>query len=406
MRTRQRVITDDWQTSTWPWWTRNNITGVTTNAPISLTTGQYSRQTITDTLSSRFYTLLKCGEFLPLNGVTISTETWQASAGFCETVSSNGNYSYYRSRVYGRPSPTDGSTAWWRKPIPPPDASKINSVQLTSAANAVGEQWDVLTMIAELGSTMQTFEQLARKFRRGLIRAAVDVRRRVKHPRDAWELFRKEWLFWRYGVRPIVYDMRSAEIAINRLLSEIEFVVGRGYLTDDDSQVTVTTGQPDFGNGTNHLVEVRTELRRVYRGWAAMKLDGAAGLQFDPLVTAWELLGYSFVIDHFVNIGGWLSTLDPVLRGNFKGRCYSIVTDWNVSQVDSNQEKTAPGSFRIVAQAPTSSSYTLREYVRVPVSGVPPFPGLNPRVNLPFAVDLLALFLGTRKDVGRILNRR
>lgn len=363
--------------------------------------GEEKVKTITDVVTPGFHSLQKCGKFLPLNPVTISTRKVVKVPGTGEIVGRwKSDGSLYQ--IYG------GSWAVpevWSLPVPEPNQNLINAVVTAARANASEAEWDVLTFLAELRETTQTLAGLARVFNARTVDMAHEARRLGRRfKRNPWDVFRELWLWGRFGVRPIAYDIVSIANALSNHLVAGDLVRGRGKQVDSASDVA--SWVVDGGNTDSTYVE-SLEWTRTYRGVAYIELrsDTEAKFGTDIVTTLWEVTPYSFVVDYFVNIGMWVQTLGPMLQGRYQATGYSVKTEVK-RRLEMNQSAkdqhlwTWTGDF-----GPTSVELESEEYVRGPYSGLPP-PSWDPRLTLPKLIDLAALFIGGRRNVNRIMGRR
>lgn len=357
---------------------------------------------IQDVETPGFAALKKCGGFLPLNPVVIRTTEWINVPCIIDRATPVGGTTYWSGQLAANPDTVVPGlhTGWWTSKIPGVSQSLIDAVDLAAMANAVGAKWDVLTFLAEFGQSVESLRKLFTIFNSKVLDGLKQYKRFKRNP---WQFFREEWLFWRYGIRPIVYDIESVLQSMWRLFLEMELVKGKGFQVQELLYSENIPGVA-VSSGTKNRLRLITGTR-TYRGAAYLEIDPSVGGQMlaDPILTAWELTPWSFVVDKFVNIGAWLSTLTPQLLGEFRGRMTSVKT-----VIDARCVQTIESNASCVVSSATQgySAYRIEEYTRTPGSGVPSFPGLNPRITLPFAVDLVALLVKGRKDALKLASRR
>lgn len=142
---------------------------------------------------------------------------------------------------------------------------------------------------------------------------------------------------------------------------------------------------------------------RTYRGsaYATVNFNGNQW-GHDPIVSAWELIPFSFVIDWFINIGDWVNSISPFAGGTFKGACVSIKDDYTQSQSfgitwsGGSGTGAHSGSFGSV-----ETEITVRRYTRFPHSGG--LPGWNPRLTAVRLADIAAIvaqrYLGIKRTL-------
>lgn len=370
-------------------------------------TGGDKVKEIDDVQTPGFRALQKCGKFLPLNPVVIRT-TERSNLPFQGSiVDIPGTSAWYEGEFTWNAIPPGTLEGWWTSRVGPPSDPLINAVRLAAAANAVSEKWDVLTFLAEFSQSVATLHSVGRKFNTKMVDVIKHLKRARKWSADrVWRWLRGEWLEWRYGIRPIVYDFISVYEGLRRLYLDIELVKGKGYQEEEVLWSNVTVEPAAHWTA---IYQQKVVGKRYYRGAAYVDIDLTAfdQVSIDPIVTAWELTPYSFVIDKFIDIGAWLSTLLPTLNGDFVGQMYSVKTE---VECESSFWLEAGGIHPLpaVVNVDRRSSATIKyvEYVRHPGSGLPPLPGLNPRLTLPFIADLVALFVKGRADTYRAAQRR
>lgn len=359
--------------------------------------GSRKVKTITDVETPGFQALKKCGKFLPLNPVTISTETETIvpREGYIVLEPGNGNpdTGYWYRGQYADP--------WndaYVPAVPPLDAALSDAVVIQAKANAASDKWDFLTFIAELRGTVEVMAELGGLFNFKVNRLAVEAAAFKKNP---WKRFRELWLAARYGIRPIIYDYYSAAKAVERLMNDVALLKGTGYQRTEFEDI-ITSGQVDAGNWFQ-TQQGRTTVVRTYRSAAYIEAETRldAALSADPLVTAWELTTLSFVYDWFIDIGGWVAALTPELRGDFAGTSVS----WKTVVEQEYKMIVEPKLAWPFDCTPTIHTRKSETYVRGPHSGLP-LPSLLPNVTLPKLVDLVAIFVKGRNRATQILNRR
>lgn len=408
MRTRSTVLVNDWSA----------VAGTSSHAGSNTEYhGKISIKTIHDQTTACYAELLKCGKFLPLNPVAVETATYVRSGVPCHVV-----WDPWNIWLDGHWGSTwmDWSAAPATVPSPPvpldPDVSNayLDLVASRAQSNAYDERWDLLTFLAEARKTLAMLAGLIRNFWRAvnlIAQAAVRAFRagqRRNAAKTLLQYFEELWLLGRYGIRPLVYDIADACRFINTLLEKGNdaFVVGKSRQRDNDAETTPGDWVSSPYPAAARLVETSWEVNRTYRGFAYLGLSGswADGLSFDPLVTAWELTPWSFVIDWVVGIGDWLSTLTPNIRGEFVATGVSVKTSSTYHRSfmiepnpDYPEQTGSPGVW--------TEQWTVERYIREPYLGIP-WPQLNLRIDLPKIIDLVALSSRQRSKLMKLLATR
>jgi hypothetical protein len=385
---------------------------LSTNAPqgpyVETFSGKQTIKTVRDVVTPGFHALQKCGAFLPLNPFEIDTTDVTRIAG-------EGRLDYVGANFYWAGPYVPAFSSYVA--IPDIDESLSDSAVLSAAANAAESAFDVSTWLGEFQDTVRTIAEIGRRFNGAteamanearnlaeIARLARYPKRLIKYlgnPRNAWHQFCDLWLLGRYGVRPIVYDFYSAQKAMEVLLKGTTIVKGKGTRTESISE-TYGPVDSNYGGG---FYETRSESivgTRTYYGTAFVKFSDSttAAFQFNPLVTAWELTPYSFIVDWFVDVGAWLQTLKPQMDGDYLGICLGIKTETEHTSVFHwGSYPPISGGLGPATQITKVKSYT-RKSASIPSS--PPF---VPRLTLPKVIDLVTIFLNGKRRVNYILGR-
>lgn len=360
--------------------------------------GVMSTKLIRDVETPGFQALKKCGRFLPLNPVTISTTTH-------ERIPLTGYAPEWRTRsgpCAGQPVTRDTGpvvdTTAFRCVLPPVQPSVPQAVVNSAVSDARTAAWDVLTFLAEWTSTYRLLAKTIKSVASIGRRAASDARSmRTKRPLS--ERFSQKWLEYRYGWMPLIYDMEDAVKALS--MAENKMARGRATYSETGSVTEVWTASSTATR--SDWSEVLT-FERVHRGWAAAEFDiMSSRFGLDPIRTAWELVPFSFVMDWFVQVGDFIEATSPFGAGRTLGSCYSCKTTMRrelyrrMQALDSSASTGHGDSGSQLVQVET-----LTEYVRVPMGAS--LPGWNPRLTWQRTVDAAALSRGLTRDVFRRLR--
>lgn len=161
-----------------------------------------------------------------------------------------------------------------------------------------------------LGSTATTIARGVQQLRRGQVRKAF------RTIGADWRSWPQNWLGYQYAMRPLLNDVYgSAEALSNRdLPSWVTTVKGVNEVK--------TSWTETSGSGNTHSTIDVSDRKGVF-----VRLDFHPSNEFyhtlsslgvtNPLVVAWELVPFSFVLDWGIQIGSWLETLDATLGFRF-----------------------------------------------------------------------------------------
>lgn len=168
---------------------------------------------------------------------------------------------------------------------------------------------DVPVIIAEATKTLSTLE----KRMLSLNKVIGNIKKLRMNSRSSKKLA-TAWLEARYAWSPLISDIRTA---INMLATDKIFSPRRTFRGwDDDGSTTsidVTWSSGDYTYRTvGTLIETRIAKAGVLTSidLPAIELIRDYGLLGGPGVV-WELIPYSFVVDWFVNISGFLGSINP-----------------------------------------------------------------------------------------------
>lgn len=358
-------------------------------------------KSIDDVEIPRFSALKKCGETLPLNPVTIVTDT-RINRPISGSIKQIPHALVYRVGDYQAignipwAAWTGPNKPWFLEPgvIPDPDPSIVAAVRLAALSKLKSKRWDILTLLAEMDATITTLSNLLKLLTNRVYR--LKQLREVR--KDPKKFFSGKWLEWRYGIRPILFDARDAWDTFQALQGELDLILtGKSGETVEENQ-SIDAGL-DL-ESTYYSVWWERELRwkYSYRGFALARFEskGARLLTSDLLVSAWELTTLSFVADWFIDVGSYISGLSSWLFNEVESSCTSTKLTVEVGTRSGFTPDGATNPAGSIITTQTGYAGLKREmYVRVPVAGPPPFPlfaGLS-NMDFPKWADLLALAL-------------
>ena len=176
--------------------------------------------------------------------------------------------------------------------------SKIDDLKRKVVSDTL-DAYDAGTEFAERTKTIQTIA--------GILRSCVapiqTLRRALKDFKNRPGTTLADYVLqYEYAVRPLLYSMEQIrKIQKDRARLTIRKSRSQSFTFSTDSQIPTT--EPSLYERGSVVVKLRAcsyyhfddELDRV-----------TSSLRFNPLLTAWELIPFSFVIDWFVGVGDWL----------------------------------------------------------------------------------------------------
>lgn len=215
------------------------------------------------------------------------------------------------------------------------DESEILSQVQSSRSDAVNKSfrdYDALTEMFEFPETARMFSSggktalgFFKSFMNGhalsdLRRAAtLTPRSLLRHASRAFRSIGRSWLTYRYGVMPLVYSY-----------SDIQKLLRRYQYTNDKAFKPVNTYSlnPEIPESNQYIrkdvtgnIGITTTVVAAYRTNSLAQLSR---ISVNPLVTAWELIPYSFVVDWFINVGDYITANFSASFANHVGACTAI----------------------------------------------------------------------------------
>lgn len=163
-----------------------------------------------------------------------------------------------------------------------------------SAAKIYGSGWDALTFLAEIKQILSLVVQ-------GL-RTILTFLLKLKGKGLSWD---ELWLQYRYGWRILWYDMQDIRDLLANLSSDRKRwkeATGQTITRED-----LTLDSKNVGDATLHW-SILDSWNISTRGTVVADIQPPKAM-FNPFVTAWEKLTFSFILDWWFNIGQWLLTM-------------------------------------------------------------------------------------------------
>lgn len=189
--------------------------------------------------------------------------------------------------------------------------------------NALGQLYDqirgTLDLSIDLAESHQAKSMIA-KTARGMTNLALTFRKmRRSNPRDWGNL----WLEFTYGWRPLAQSIYgTAHKLLLEPMGPLSMTAIGKSKTRQRSRSTSGTGS--CGGGTRVTLQTDDEYRcRIVAQFKFQQsaIDSFAGFSsLNPVSIAWELTPYSFVVDWFVDLSGYLRNFETAMlyRTNFK----------------------------------------------------------------------------------------
>lgn len=302
------------------------------------------------------------------------------------------------------------SPAWWR----PPSLISENEVgsYMTddhqqfvqqAAAQIYASGHDTLTMLSELVKVRSMFKGLATRFlrmvRESKRRSKANYRKRrtkLENATDDINQIAKDWLEGRYGWRTLWFDI----VQLNKVLTDLGSYERSRYSqragTSHSFSETVLDRVVDNGPTRDHEVIIDSVEVSV-RGNVTADINVSA-FRFNALLTTYEIIPFSFIVDWVVDIGTALEAASFLAVSRKYVASYGY--DINVTrQYTNNFVGVTDASVYDVHDS--EWSYTTRGHLQVrnPTS-VQLYPSTGLRLNRYKVLDLVSLI------VGEVISRR
>lgn len=271
---------------------------------------------------------------------------------------------------YGNYSEAKGSQVAGYYPSQAPlqfDASTYNTA-LGRLYDKLRGEVDLSIDLAEVHKT----KAMMSKTLRGIASLAKTFRKmRRSNPRDWGNI----WLEWTYGWKPLASSIYGAAH---------ELIVGpRGprFLAVEGSAKHDYDTRSSTGDGTSVVREnllvnraFRCKIRAKY-SFTESALDTLAGFtSLNPVSIAWELTPYSFVVDWFLDIGGYLRNFETACLYGTDFVSGYVSEGWRISTHGTRYLQTVPVGLAGTFSFERSDSYVEEVGFRRLLLGGTPFP--------------------------------
>lgn len=382
-------------------------------------TGTQKVKVIEDVQTPGFRSLLKCGGFLPLNTVRITTT---------ETSNFPVQWKWWWWSTFCSPQQAVredwGNWAWsptFQIPAPTPEAAVETAIVNSAVARSRNASWDALTFLAEASKThayisgrLLDLSDFANKVADETNKVARDRRKAMYYLKRNMPpksspiylgskiiIFSKLWLEARFAIRPLYYDVKDAYAALKKQYQKMG--VGRASAKTSGFE-TRSSSTLMFNNCILVGFEESLTWSQNVRGWAASEFKTRAAAGLDPVVTAYEIIPFSWLLDYFVQVGTWIEATSPFADGATLGSSVSVRTSLEREMhVAGTPNQIWPG-ITTFCDMPSqmAGKQIVESYYRFAKD--PSFPGWNPRINFSRGLDIAALVAGFNTRLLRKLR--
>jgi hypothetical protein len=305
---------------------------------------------------------------------------------------------YMLNRMYGEYLSGNSSTLAFRRLVQPsnslPFPDFLNSdiaynQALSRMFDSLRGQVDLSIAIAEAGQTVKMFKAVTK---------AVSYIRSFS-PKN-WG---NKWLEYQYGWKPLLSDIYQSASQIRSSSNSWMRIQGTGSDRDEiSSDVYSPESWPWSGGMTrkskfNRSTRARFNCTFHLEDTTLQRLGNWTSL--NPVSIAWELTPYSFVVDWFYDVGGYLRNLETAMLHNssFHSGYLTIGQAVQGSGTESGAGYNGPYYYKI----DLAGSYTARKFERtilqsMPFPRAPSFKAALGSQRLLSAASLLSQFLGRK----------
>lgn len=245
-----------------------------------------------------------------------------------------------------------------------------------AAANLAQSGFDATTFMAEIFSTRRLFMRTADTAVQAFKQFNRLKRRASRMNYDDWlRSISDAWLTGRYGFRPLAYDIRDLSELVEKTFGESQekkYQSARAGLSEVGEWAHYRTSSSSFWT-TDITYRDQITYDLSFRGSVTSDLiGGLTNVDNNLLVTAWELIPFSFVIDWFVNVGTAIAVQEFLL----KSRQWTASYGYKITGSVRRHIHVAPAprsGVTIHYMIPPSNSLSFERVVRIPttVSNLP-----------------------------------
>lgn len=280
-----------------------------------------------------YWSLLAAGKQLPENGLYFYQASWSRPLSTTKSGVSVREPSYtFANSIwngrYGRsecPRIACMSASTARNIVYNKLIQKVRSTQIDLGV-ALGEYHQTAAFVA---GTMSGVAKSLHLVKRGNFSGALRVltslsNNKLSHvPLAAGNT----WLAYTYGLRPLLKDVFDAVHLLQKDLSKSQLPVELCRAGHSDACYGGTDSEPTNGVSYYHWsgasrLNARGKIRYVVSNPLLRTLDQCGVL--NPLSVAWELVPYSFVVDWFLPVGQFLTSVMPPQGVSYLGGTVSV----------------------------------------------------------------------------------
>lgn len=266
--------------------------------------------------------------------------------------------------------------------------------------NMNNTEWAVAMVAAEGRKTLASISDILLRVIK-IVRAIKRLDAKYLRKQISQQELEKRYMELRYALRPLMYDVRDAQKAYNKKLSDVpKRYTFRGYASEsvsNSSSEVATVGSMinfDLNRTSSCKIDVRAGILCNIK---ATKLNILGVDQI--LETIWEITPYSFIIDWFIDVGGWIASWTP-------NAGVEELTSWTTtfrlkeySNTMDNVERVRPNSYDVDDSVTWSGTKSRSELTKIRTADPQRsyLPHFNVNLDSFKILDLLIILKGLMK---------
>jgi hypothetical protein len=217
------------------------------------------------------------------------------------------------------------------------------------------------------------------------------------------DVLQNTWLEWRYGWRPLIYEVQGIQKALNHQLTDNGRARSRGYGFLETSGSGALVGGSYQASTTwsrNISAESWSGVIYDYNLPQSMKYQQLLGL-YDLPTAGWELVPYSFVVDWAVNIGEWLRAITPTL-GVSNRHCWVTTTVRDSLFIQLTGVNTPNPATEYYNMGGGHTRQRVATTITRANGSVPTMPPVNVKLDTSKVLDLIFLIRGYGQGISNL----
>ena len=240
-------------------------------------------------------------------------QTWYSGSTYTSSGVSTTRRQVTASGIFQKSVATRGA--------PPDMPTELYNRVLSDVLGQIRSEIDLSVSIAEAGQTKKMFKgaqsilNYVLSFRRGRWKEAYrDFLRDGPVAKKAGS----RWLEYQYGWKPLAQDLYDTAIQLARNFEPL--MIAEARATESKTEVFDGVAYLGVPEKVSRLQSQRVYMKVRYKPSSDFNNLLSNFTSLNPASIAWELTPYSFVVDWFVDVGGYMRSMETALltRNQFK----------------------------------------------------------------------------------------